>query len=314
MNGLDRDVARILEGMRRNNTPLLSSQPIEAARRNYDKGMRLLDLAPDASVAARDEQLGPGAGGLRVREYTPAQRAPGAAGGLLWLHGGGYCVGSIETSDIVCRMFAASSGCSVFSAGYRLAPEHPFPAAVDDALHAYRWALARLSEQSARPARLAVAGDSAGGTLAAVVSLLAREADLPPPAAQILVYPSAIGRRPSASKQRFAEGHFLTLNDVDWFYRNYTQGRDLDDDPRFAPIAARSLRAQPGSLIITAECDPLADDALAYAEALAGAGNEVRHEVFPGMIHGFFNMAGVVPGALEAHAMARRFLDAAFAD
>ena len=104
MQGLDRDVARILEGMRRNNTPLLSSQPIEATRRTYEKGLRLLDLAPDASVTVRDEQAG--AAGPRVREYTPAQRAPGA-GGLLWMHGGGYCVGSIETSDIVCRMLAA---------------------------------------------------------------------------------------------------------------------------------------------------------------------------------------------------------------
>ncbi|HVB50020.1 MAG TPA: alpha/beta hydrolase [Burkholderiales bacterium] len=311
MQGLDRDVARILEGMRRNSTPLLSSQPIEAARRTYEKGLRLLDLAPDASVAVRDEQAG--AAGPRIREYTPAQRAPGA-GGLLWLHGGGYCVGSIETSDIVCRMLAARCGCGVYSVGYRLAPEHPFPAAVEDALHAYRWALARLSEQAARPARLAVAGDSAGATLAAVVSLLAREADLAPPAAQILVYPSVIGRRPSASKQRFAEGHFLTLNDIDWFYRHYTQGRDLDDDPRFAPVAARSLRAQPRTLIIAAECDPLADDALAYAQALAGAGNEVRHEVFAGMIHGFFNMGGMVRGALDAHATATRFLSESLAD
>ncbi|MDA8108227.1 MAG: alpha/beta hydrolase [Betaproteobacteria bacterium] len=304
MQGLDPDVARILEGMRRNNTPPLWTQPIDAARKAYDKGLRLLDLAPEPSVAASDEPLG---AGLVVREYAPERRAPGA-GGLLWLHGGGYCVGSIETSDIVCRMFAARCGCRVFSAGYRLAPEHPFPAAVDDAVRAYDWALARLGEGAERPANLAIAGDSAGATLAAVVSLRAREADLPLPAAQILVYPSAIGRRPSASKQQFAEGHFLTLNDLEWFYRNYTQGRDRDDDPRFAPVAARTLAGQPRCLIIAAECDPLADDARAYAGALAGAGNDVSLEVFPGMIHGFFNMGGMVRGARAAHALAARFL------
>jgi acetyl esterase len=304
MQELDRDVARILEGMRRNDTPPLWAQPIEAARRSYDKGMRLLDLAPDSSVAACDQPLG---AGLVVREYSPAQRATGAAG-MLWLHGGGYCVGSLETSDIVCRLLAARCGLRVFSAGYRLAPEHPFPAAVEDALQAYRWSLARLGENAAR---LVVAGDSAGGTLAAVVSLLARDAGLPAPAAQILVYPSTIGSRPSASKSRYAEGHFLTLSDVDWFYRHYTQGRELDHDPRFAPAAARDLRGQPRSLIIAAECDPLADDSRAYAEALAGAGNDVGLEVFPGMIHGFFNMGGVVPRARAAHDLAARFLSRA---
>ncbi|HEV2219784.1 MAG TPA: alpha/beta hydrolase [Casimicrobiaceae bacterium] len=308
MHELDPAVARILDGMRRNKTPALSTQPIEAARRTYDKGLRLLDLAPDPGIAARDLPPDPAAGHLPIREYLPAQRAPGALGGLLWLHGGGYCVGSIETSDIVCRMFAARCGFPVYSVGYRLAPEHPFPAAVDDALHAYRRVLQQLCEGATSSPRLAVGGDSAGGTLAAVVSLLARETGLPSPAAQVLVYPCTTGRRPSASKRRFAEGHFLTLRDVDGFYRNYTQGRDLDDDPRFAPVAARNLRAQPPSLIIAAQCDPLADDARAYADALAGAGNEVQHEVFPGMVHGFFNMGGVVPAALEAHTVAIRFL------
>lgn len=309
MQGLDPDVARILEGMRRNNTPPLWTLPIDAARRAYDKGLRLLDLAPERSVATRDAPL-EAAGETVVREYTPAPGARDAAG-LLWLHGGGYCVGSIETSDILCRMFAASCGCRVFSVGYRLAPEHPFPAAVDDARRAYRWALSRLDGDARQPARLVVAGDSAGGTLAAVVSLLARDDGLPLPRAQILVYPSTIGCRPSATKERFADGHFLTLNDVDWFYRNYTQGRDLDGDPRFAPVAARDLRAQPPSLVVAAECDPLADDARRYADALSRAGNEVALEVVPGMIHGFFNMGGLVPRARDAHARAARFLSQA---
>ncbi|MGC1816908.1 MAG: alpha/beta hydrolase [Casimicrobiaceae bacterium] len=308
MHGLDPDVARILEGMRRNKTPALSTQPIDAARRIYANGLRLLDLAPDPGVAVRDMPPDPAAEHLQIREYRPAQLAPGAMGGLLWFHGGGYCVGSIETSDIVCRMFAAQCGFPVYSVGYRLAPEHPFPAAVDDALHAYRRVLSQLRDGSAWASRLAVGGDSAGGTLAAVVSLLAADADLPAPAAQVLVYPSTVGHRPSASKQRFAEGHFLTLSDVDWFYRNYTQGRDLDGDLRFAPVAAPNLRAQPRSLIISAQCDPLADDARAYADALSSAGNDVRHQTFAGMIHGFFNMGGVVPAALEAHAVAIRFL------
>jgi len=304
---LDPETQFVVDGIRRAKTPPLSACTIADARRIYAKGLRVLDIAPDPAVAVEDRSLAAAHGDIPVRVYRRAGDAPFAGPVLLWFHGGGYCVGSIETADIVCRMFAAACACTVVSVEYRLAPEHPFPAAVDDAFGAYRALLDELGDApAARP--IAIAGDSAGGTLALVTSLLARDASVALPAAQLLVYPIALGRRQTASRTLFGEGLFLTLQDLRWFCAQYAGERDLDADFRFAPIAATSLAGLPRTFIAAAQCDPLHDDAVALAAALADARNDVRCEVYAGMTHGFFQMGGFVARARTAHRDACAFL------
>ena len=304
---LDPEAQFVVDGIRRAKTPPLATCAIADARRIYAKGLKVLDIAPDPAVATQDRTLAADHREVPVRIYRRAGDAPFAGPVLLWFHGGGYCVGSVETTDIVCRMFAAGCACTVVSVGYRLAPEHPFPAAVDDAFGAYRALLAELQGASAGRS-IAIAGDSAGGTLALVASLLARDAAMPLPAAQLLVYPTALGRRETASKARYGDGLFLTLQDLRWFYAQYAGERDLDADFRFAPIAATSLAGLPRTFIAAAQCDPLHDDAVALDAALAAAGNDVRCEVYPGMTHGFFQMGGFVARARAAHRDACTFL------
>jgi acetyl esterase len=252
----------------------------------------MLDIAPDSTVAVLDREVTRDAGGLPLRIYHPQSQAAFAGPALLWFHGGGYCVGSLETSDPICRMFAANCACTVVSVGYRLAPEHPFPAAVEDAVAAYRWLLAQ---------------SAAGPGLAPT---LARDDALPLPSAQLLVYPTALGRRDTESKKRFGEGLFLSLRDLCWFYDQYTAGHDLDGDFRFAPALAPRLEGLPPTFVLAAECDPLRDDAIALQAALARAGNDARINVHCGMTHGFFQMGGFVERARDAHREACDFITA----
>ena len=307
MMALDPEVKGVIEGIRRAKTPPLSTLPVAEARRIYAKGLRLLDIAPHPGVETTQRTLEAGHDAIVARIYHRSVDAVFAGPVLMWFHGGGYCVGSIETADLLCRMFADECPCTVVSVEYRLAPEHPFPAAVDDAFAAYTALLEQLGGETAAQ-RVAVAGDSAGATLALVTALMARERDIALPAAQVLVHPTALGRRPTESKQRYAEGLFLTLADLEWFYAQYAGARDLDTDFRFAPIAAASLAGLPPTLIAAAECDPLHDDATALADALARAGNRLQFRSYEGMTHGFFHMGGFVARSRAAHRDAVEFL------
>jgi len=311
MNTLDPQVQLVIDGMRRAKTPQLSTCALGDARRIYDKGLRMLDIAPDPTVVVLDREVTRDGGGLPLRIYHPQSQAAFAGPALLWFHGGGYCVGSLETSDPVCRMFAANCACTVVSVGYRLAPEHPFPAAVEDAVGAYRWLLAQSAAGPSHAPTLA--GDSAGATLALVTSVLARDEALPLPAAQVLVYPTALGRRDTDSKKRFGEGLFLSLQDLCWFYDQYTASRDLDGDFRFAPALAPHLEGLPPTFVVAAECDPLRDDAIALQAVLARAGNDARINVHSGMTHGFFQMGGFVERTRDAHREACDFITASMA-
>lgn len=301
---LDPEVRLIVDGIRRARSPALSSLPIGEARRLYDKALRFLDIAPDPAVVHADIGLPGARAGVRVYHREPDSAFSGPV--LLWLHGGGYCVGSVDASEPVCRMFAANCSCTVVSVGYRLAPEHRFPAAVDDAFDAYRFALGRV--RAGTPRQLAIAGSSAGATLALVATLVARDRSEPLPCAQLLICPTALGRRETDSKREFGEGLFLSAQDLNWFYDQYTSGRELDGDFRFAPVAASDLSGLPPTLVIAAECDPLRDDAAALASALAGAGDRGRYDVYAGMIHDFFHMGGLVQRARGAHRDACAFL------
>ena len=304
---LDPEVRVVIDGIRRAKTPALSSCPIDDARRIYAKGLRLLDIAPQSGIEADDRALATAGRMIPVRVYRPEGHVAFSERVLLWFHGGGFCVGSVETADLVCRMLAFECRCTVVSVEYRLAPEHPFPAAVDDAFDAYCAVLHKLDDSAAGP-RTIIAGESAGATLSLVTALLARDQTLALPAALYLVYPTVLGRRETASKTRYGEGLFLTHADLDWFYAQYSGGRDLDNDCRFAPIAATSLEALPPTYIAAAECDPLHDDGVALSEALGAAGCRVRFEDFKGLTHGFFHMGGFVARTREAHREGVEFL------
>lgn len=281
----------------------MRSLGIEKARVAYDRGIRLLDIAPEPAITVNDEKIVTvsGAPPIVVRRYRGPRQSSGT---LLWLHGGGYCVGSLASADPVCRMLAVRSGMTVISVAYRLAPEAPFPAAVDDAFAAYEW----LRTGIERDSPVVLGGDSVGATLALVTALLARDRSMQMPTALLLAYPTAAGRRPSESKARYAEGHFLELADLDWFYDNYAAPTDLDRDFRFAPLAATTLRGLPPTWIALAELDPLRDEGRGLANALRDAQVTTIETEYAGLVHGFLQMGGLVPAAARAHADALAFL------
>ena len=263
----------------------------QVARVNHDKGGAALDIEPvqlakvwDVHFEARDARL-------RMRLYRPeAARSP--HGALLWLHGGGHVVGSIEGYDALCRTLAKSSGALVASLDYRLAPEHKFPAAVDDALDALQWLHQNAPALDFSPAKLAVGGDSAGGNLAAVTAISARDRGGPQLRLQLLAYP-AVGAWPDTqSHQKYGEGHLLTRNNVDWFQDCYVRSPEDRMDWRFAPLLCPDLSDLAPAVLVLAECDPLHDEGMAFATRLRAQGNRVEVYDYAGMIHAFLNMGG----------------------
>ncbi len=232
--------------------------------------------------------------GLKARHYHPGEKAPL----VLFLHGGGFVFGDLETHDRLCRMLCKHAGVHVLAIEYRLAPEHPFPAGADDAERAWTWAAAHAKELGANDV-LAVAGDSAGGNLSTIVAQ--RFAGMPlAPRAQLLLYPTVDHESDHPSKTLFAEGFFLTRKAMTWFDEQYVQtGHDLED-PRLAPGQAAQLANQPPAIIVTAGFDPLRDEAEHYGEALRRAGSHAIIRRYPGLIHGFASMTGVSRSANEA--------------
>ncbi|MEO6117293.1 MAG: alpha/beta hydrolase, partial [Pseudolysinimonas sp.] len=253
--------------------------------------------------AVRSETI---AGSIPVRVYSPELPLPVPT--IVFFHGGGFVIGDLDTHDAIARRLCNDVGAVVVSVDYRLAPEHPFPAGVDDADAAVHWVAAHVSDFGGDPDRVAVAGDSAGANLAAVAAQLAT-ADGIHLAAQLLAYPptDAAGEYPSVTEN--AEGYFLTRADMEWFFARYL-GMDLDDprvtqlaaDPRVSPLRASSLAGLPPAIVATGEFDPLRDEGDAYAAALAAAGVHVEHRQFAGLIHGFWGM-GAVSAAAEAAAV-----------
>jgi acetyl esterase/lipase len=250
---------------------------------------RLAPLAVDApaTVRATDVTLAGAAGPLRARLYVPDEAA---AGGplLVYYHGGGWVEGSAATHEPSCRLLAHLAGVRVLSVDYRLAPEHPFPAAADDATAAYRDVRARAGDFGADPARVAVGGDSAGGNLAAVVALDLR-GDPAAPAFQLLIYPALDMSRRHPSRLRFGEGFVLTDENMVWYEDQYVPDRARRADPRVSPLLAADLAGLPPAHVATALADPLRDEGEAYAERLRAAGVRVALHRHP-QVHGFFNV------------------------
>lgn len=265
--------------------------------------------------AARDLVLDTAQGALKARHYAPAESAARRPL-LVFLHGGGFVLGDLETHDPACRLLCRHAGVHVLAVDYRLAPEHPFPAALEDARAAFNWACAHAQELGADPARIAVGGDSAGGNLSAALAQLAVREGTPAPALQLLIYPALDRTVERASLERFAEGFFLTRKDIAWFHNHYTGGAGTaSSDPRLSPGVCRELSGLPPALVITAGFDPLRDEGEAYAAALQAAGTPTTLRRFDGFVHGFINMTGVSPACrsavLEIASMLRHMLEQA---
>ncbi|WP_324924357.1 alpha/beta hydrolase [Actinophytocola sp.] len=238
-------------------------------------------------------------GELPVRVYRPSPGRP--LGTLVYFFGGGWTLGGIDTSDGVCRALANAAGCLVVTPGYRRAPEHPFPAAVNDCLAAVSWVAENAGALGAD--RIAVGGDSAGGNLAAVVAQ--QRGDL---AAQLLVYPNTCYHADTESLRDNDDRWMFNRHSVDWYWRNYLTVPEDGRDPRVSPLLAEDLSGLPPALVITAEYDPLRDEGELYAEAMRAAGVRVESVRYDGMAHGFFTMSGVLDDARRAVAQAAEFL------
>jgi acetyl esterase len=273
-------------------------------------------LQPDAEPVAEVAQLaaaGP-AGPIPLRLYRgqgTGQGSPKPA--LIYLHGGGWVIGDLESHDQVCRALANAASCIVVAIDYRLAPEHKFPAAAEDAMAAVAWIAANAGHLGIDAARLAIGGDSAGGNLAAVAAIDARDRGGPHIALQFLVYPAADMSMDWPSAERHAEQLPLTRAAMHWFIAHYLRSPADKTDWRASPLRAASLKGLPPALIVTAGFDPLCDEGQAYAEALRRAGVPVVHELFAGQVHGFLAMGRIVADSQRLIAMAAAALKRAFA-
>ncbi|MGQ0802430.1 MAG: alpha/beta hydrolase [Actinomycetota bacterium] len=250
-------------------------------------------------VAHVEDRTVPGpAGEIPVRVYRPTDDTSLPV--LVWFHGGGWTIGSLETHDNTCRSLANAVGCVVVSVDYRLAPEHKFPAAAEDAFAATQWVTQHVSELGGDPKRIAVGGDSAGGNLAAVVSLLARDGGGPALAFELLVYPVTDHEFESPSMHENATGYFLELESMRWFYNQYLRDERDGADWRFSPARAADLSGLPPAFVLTAEFDPLRDQGEAYAGQLEAAGVPVEARRYDGVFHGFFGLRDLMDPAQQA--------------
>lgn len=280
--------------------PLKDLDPRDA-RAAYDRFIETRNFDP-APVAKVEDRMIPGADGdIRVRIYWP-DAATGPLPVFLFIHGGGFVIGSVESRDPQCRIVCRDVGCIVVSVDYRLAPEHPYPAAPDDCRAALDWVHAHATDLCGDPARIAVGGESAGGNLAAGLALRARDAGGPPLAAQILVYPltDMFFEQELPSYAFLDEDYFLTRDQMRWYYDCYAPGLTATDDPILSPCKADDLSGLPPAQIVTAEFDPLRDDGKRYGERLAASGVPVEYACMDGMIHGYWHYGKLIDAAGEA--------------
>jgi len=276
--------------------PPLREAGLEQAR----QGISLLHMmCSQVDIARADDRSVPGAtGDIPVRVYSQASEAVLPV--VVYFHGGGWTIGDLASYDTVCRKLAIASGLTVVSVDYRLAPENAFPAAVDDCYAVTKWIAEHGDELGVDGSRLAVAGDSAGGNLSAVTSILARDRGGPTIAFQLLFYPVIDGTMSFPSFKENGEGYLLSADDMVWFYEQYAPPEVDRKDPRLSPLYASDLSNLPPALVITAEYDPLRDEGEAYADALQQAGVEARSSRYDGMVHGFLPLDGVMPASTQA--------------
>lgn len=306
---LDPQVKALLDSMAENPAPRLIDLPVADGREMYRAMATVLYLDGVAIGKVEDRTIeGPG-GDLPLRIYTPVAAGGDALPVLVYFHGGGWVIGDLETHDALCRTLANEAGCKVVAVDYRLAPEHVFPAAVDDCYAALKWVEANGASIGVDATRIAVAGDSAGGNLAAVISQLAKEEKGPKISFQLLIYPVTDTDIDSDSYHANESGYILERDGMIWFFDHYLADADRSD-PRISPLKAQSLVGLPMAYVVTAGFDPLRDEGRAYADALKAAGVATEHVNYDGMIHGFFNLQGVLDVSREAVKAAAKALKA----
>jgi len=298
-------MAGVVDRMARaHQAPFHTLTPAEA-RAAYEKGAGVLEVPKpqlerieDFTMPARDGHA------LPARLYAPSRAVLPL---LLFFHGGGFTVGSVATHDTLCRVLSQKSGCAVISLDYRLAPAHKFPTASNDAWDALQFIAKQAGELGLDGTRIALGGDSAGGTLAAVCAILARDAGIPI-ALQMLFYPGTTAHQDTPSHQRFAAGPLLDEPLITWFFAQYLNTQAEREDWRFAPLNAEDVDGVAPAWIGLAESDPVVDEGIAYADKLRAAGVAVELEIYRGVIHEFVKMGRAIPEALQAHADAARAL------
>ena len=290
--------------------PATHTLAVDVARVQYEARIGL--MAPPPEVAAVREEVIAGPGGrLRIRLYTPHGSGPFPL--LVFFHGSGFVLCSLDTHDGMCRHLCAGAGCVVASVDYRLAPEDKFPAGIDDCLHATRWAAAHAAELGADPARIAVAGDSAGANMAAVTAIRVRDEGGPALCGQLLLYPVTDYHTPGTPSYRDnAEGYGLTRTTMEWFWAHYLNDPSEGAHPHASPLRASSLSGLPLAFVVTAEYDPLRDEGELYAERLRQAGVPTKLSRYDGVNHGFMFWTGVVDKAGAAMTESNAWLRSVF--
>lgn len=287
------DVAELLAQMEAQGLPPFDEMSVPQAR-DVIMAFRDLQGEPEDVAEIRDILVPGPAGNLPVRIYNPGPGTPRPL--VVYFHGGGWVVGNIEVVDKPCRALANASGCVVASAQYRLAPETKFPGPVEDCYAVTAWLVEHAAEVGGDPSRVAVAGDSAGGNLAAAVALMSRDRGGPQLAYQLLIYPVTAPARGTqfASYRDNADGYLLTRGGMEWFWDHYLASPDDGDNPYAAPLRAPDVSGLPPAMVVTAEFDPLRDEGAAYADRLREAGVKVTASRYDGVVHGFFWMGGVL--------------------
>jgi acetyl esterase len=286
-------IRSLLDGLAAMGGTPLDQLPVAVARRGFRPINAIMAPSTAKIASVIDRRIEGPAGEIPLRLYTPPGRGPFPV--LLYFHGGGFVIGDLDDYDGTCRELCDGAGCIVVSVGYRLAPEHRFPAATDDCLAATRWVGEHAAAFDGDPDRIAVGGDSAGGNLATVTALRIRDEGGPALCAQLLVYPVTDHvERETASMRDNADGYLLTRDTIRWFANHYLGPDGNPDDARVCPLRAVSLADLPPALVLTAEYDPLRDEGEAYAEALRAAGVATTLSRYDGAIHGFFMFYSVV--------------------
>jgi acetyl esterase len=297
-NKLAPEIRALLEGMAAQGAPPMETLSVPEAR-EAAAGLAQLGGDPEPVARVENRKIPGRAGEIPVRIYFPEGKGPFP--GVVFLHGGGWVIGNLDTHDTICRAIARRAGAVVVSVDYRLAPEHRFPAALEDSIDATAWVADNAAALGIDARRLIVAGDSAGANMATVVATKARGAQRPAIALQVLVYPvTDFTSADTTSHREFGEDHFLTRALMEWFGEFYLPRAEDKANPDVSPLLQSDLKGLPPALVMTAECDPLRDEGEAYAKRMQDQGVTVTLTRYAGMIHPFLHFLSVTPGAQKA--------------